>query len=277
VDEETGLRFVAVKAPTWHGPPAIGVLIERGDERVAFSSDTVYDTDLWGRLAETRHDLPPEARTPAFEEAHVVEGDINDFIERMWSRERYDEALRAYEGAVVIHDADFERSVVHTSHSKFTPDSDWKRLVLTHTPDGFASHYPMTYTGKRYLLQGGDIYEEVDGRAMPLDADLHFKTADGSLIVGYRNDSGEGRLWETDRGLAVETGHDRPPASDARYVGRYELYFDLEGCYFPAGPVLEGRGAYRKRSDGRAELVIEAPEGSSGRIVESLRGRRGSG
>ena len=271
VDEATGLRLRASKAPTWHGPPTIGVLIERGDERVAFSSDTVYDPMLWRDLAETKRPLPPEAGTDEFAEAHVVEGDINDYIERTWAPERYEEAMRCYDGAVVIHDADFERSVVHTSHSKLTPDADWRRLVLTHTPDGFASLYPVTYTGKHYLFTDRDIFEEVDGRALPIDAELHFKAHDDTLVVGYRSDSGEGRLWETPRGLAVESGHDRPPTEGAKLLGRFDLYVDLFGYYFPAGPFLDGTGRYRVRSDGRHEFVTETSEGSSGRIVESCR------
>ncbi|MHC5057385.1 MAG: MBL fold metallo-hydrolase [Planctomycetota bacterium] len=277
VDEETGLRFRASKAPTWHGPPTIGVLIELGDERVAFSSDTVYDPELWRELAETKRPLPPEAGTKAFAEAHVVEGDINDYIERIWSPARYEEAMRCYDGAVVVHDADFERSVVHTSHSKLKPDADWRRLILTHTPDGFASLHPVTFSGKRYLLERRDIFEEVDGHAFPLDAELHFKAPNDTLVVGYRNDSGDGRLWETPRGLAVEVGHDRPPTEGAKRLGRFDLYVDIEGSYFPAGPFLDGSGRYRVRSDGKHEFVTETPEGSSGRIVESCRGKTRGG
>jgi len=271
VDEDTGMRFRAAKAPTWHGPPTIGILVELGDERVAFSSDTVYDPDLWRELAEAKHPLPPEAKTKEFAEAHVIEGDINNYIERTWGAARYEEAIRAYDGAVVIHDADFERSVVHTSHSKLTPDVDWRRLILTHTPDGFASLYPITYTGKRYLLKDKDIFEEVAGRARPMDAELHFKASNDTLIVGYRSESGEGRLWETPRGLAVECGHDRPPAEGAKLLGRFDLYVDLLGSYFPAAPFLDGSGYYRTRADGRHEFVTETPEGSSGRVVESCR------
>jgi len=279
LDEETGLRLRAVKAPTWHGPPTIGVLIERGDDRVAFSSDTVFDPALWRELAEDERSLPPEAGSPEFAEAHVIEGDINDYIQRTWSRERYEEAMSAYDGAVVIHDADFEQSVVHTAQSNLTPDADWTRLVLTHTPDGFASRYPLTSTGKRYLVAGGDIFEEVGGQAFDLDADLYFKREDGALLVGYRTDSGEGRLWETPRGMAVEVGHDDPPPrapngpGKAEFLGRYELFFDMGGCYLPAKPVFDGRGDYRERSDGKTELVTETRQGSKGKVVEGIRRR----
>jgi ribonuclease BN (tRNA processing enzyme) len=277
VDEETGLRFRASKAPTWHGPPTIGILIERGDERLAFSSDTVYDPELWRELSQAKLPLPPEAEASGFAGAYVVEGNINDYIERTWSPERYDEAMRTYDGAIVVHDADFERSVVHTSHSKLKPDADWRRLILTHTPDGFASLYPVTYSGKRYLLRGQEIFEEVDGQALPMDAELHFKAHDDTLIVGYRSDSGAGRLWETPRGLGVEIGHDRPPAEGAKLLGRFELFVDIEGCYFPADPFLDGSGRYRARSDGKHEFVVETPEGSTGKVVKSCRGRTRGG
>jgi len=276
VDAESGLLFRAVKAASWHGPPTIGVIVERGEERAAFSSDTVYDPKLWLELVEAEQPPPPEASSKAFLEAYLVKDDVNRFIGRVWSRERYEEALRCFDGAVVIHDADFEQSVVHTSHSKltaFTPDADWRRLILTHTPDGFASVFPITSTGKRYRVLGGDLFEVVDGRDLPLDGELHLKAPDGGLLVGYRNPEGDARLWETPRGPTVRFGSDDPPPGvpEAKLVGRYDMYVDIRGHYYP---VPRGPGeSYRLRSDGKVELVRETESGSVGRIAEDVRGK----
>jgi ribonuclease BN (tRNA processing enzyme) len=278
VDQQSGLTFRAVKAAAWHGPPTIGVLATRGEERIAFSSDTVYDPELWRELVETRHPRHPDLDGSAFEKAYVMEGEINEYVERTWGRERLDEAMRCYDGAIVVHDADFERSVVHTSHSKFTPDVDWKRLLLTHTPDGFASAHPITVTGKRYHLAGGDIFEVVgdgDGRKdHPLDADLYFKQEDGSLWVGYAAPEGRGRLWETGRGLVVGVDTEEAPAEGAKLQGRYDVYVDVDGHYLPPLPsTSSGRARYLKRADGWLELVVETPEGSRGQIVDDLRAK----
>lgn len=276
IDAESGLLFKATKSASWHGPPTIGIVIERGEERVAFSSDTVYDPELWKELAEVEYPAPPEASGRAFLEAYIVKDDINRFIQKVWSRERYEEAMRCFDGAIVIHDADFEQSVVHTSHSKlaaFTPDSDWRRLLLTHTPDGFASTFPITSTGKRYHALGGDVFEVVDGRDMPLDGELYFKTSSGELFVGYSNPDGQARLWQTQRGQVVQLGTDEPPpgSDGAKLLGRYEVYIDIKGHYYPA--VFEAGASYRTRSDGKVELIRETERGSTGCVAEDMRGK----
>jgi ribonuclease BN (tRNA processing enzyme) len=271
-DPDSGLCFRAAKAAAWHGPPTIGIVVSLGDDRVAFSSDTVYDPPLWLDLVETRNKLPKDVRTKAWQEAYVVEDDINAYIERSWGRARYDEAMTCYDGAVVIHDADFERSVVHTAQSKFSPDSDWLRLILTHTPDGFASVHPITLTGKKFRVLSGEVYENVDGDSWPLDADLYFKDKSGTLWVGYKNDSGTGRLWDTPRGLAVEmSGKPSVAATDAKFLGRYDLYVDMAGVYVPEPS--SSNQAYRLRSDGKVELVTQTPTGSTGTVVENVRGK----
>jgi len=49
-----------------------------------------------------------------FESASVLYGDINDFIERVWSEERYQAAVGAFEDAIVIHDVCTDPTAVHT-------------------------------------------------------------------------------------------------------------------------------------------------------------------
>jgi ribonuclease BN (tRNA processing enzyme) len=272
VDRETGLTFRAVKAAAWHGPPTIGILVTLGDDKVAFSSDTVYDPALWQELVDERHPISKELKKKGFAQAQVLHDDINKYIEQSWSQERYDEAMTCYDGAVVIHDADFERSVVHTAQSNFRPDTDWRRLILTHTPDGFASIYPITVTGKRYRVFNGDVYESVNGKDWPLDADLYFKDNNGLLWVGYKNDDGPACLWETNKGLVVDSGPEKGlgGADRGECLGQYDLYVDVSGRYVPA-PGGE-RESYRLRPDGRAELVTETDTGSSGVVVENVRG-----
>lgn len=275
VDEETGLTFRAIKAAAWHGPPVIGILATLGKTRLAFSSDTVYDPGLWRELVDEERPTPPELGTREFEEASVIEGDINDYIERTWSEERLREGESCFDGAVVVHDADFEHSVVHTPYSKFKPDVDWKRLLLTHTPDGFASTCPITITGRRYRVVEGEVFEVVDGEDLPLEADLYFKDAGNSPWVGYAAADGIARLWEIPRGMTVTlspgAGADEPPAKDAKLVGRFDAYMDVEGHYLP--PIRPPDERYLKRRDGRLELVTDTPEGSQGKIVEDLRRR----
>ncbi len=275
VDEETGLTFRAVKAAAWHGPPVIGILVTLGETTLAFSSDTVYDPGLWRDLVDEERPTSPELGSREFEDASVVEGDINDYIQRTWSEERLREGESCFDGAVVVHDADFEHSVVHTPYSKFRPDLDWKRLLLTHTPDGFASTCPITITGRSYRVIEGDVFELVDGEDLPLEADLYFKDADNSPWVGYAAADGIARLWEIPRGLIVtlspRAGSDEPPSEDAKLVGRFDAYMDVEGHSLP--PILSPGKRYIKRADGRLELVTDAPGGSQGRIVEDLRRR----
>jgi hypothetical protein len=47
-----------------------------------------------------------------FESSSILHGDINNFIERIWSEERYREAINAFQDAIVIHDISLGNSVV---------------------------------------------------------------------------------------------------------------------------------------------------------------------
>ena len=86
-----------------------------------FSSDTNHDLDLWKRLyTEKRRQRHLLLSEKAFEEASVIFGDINDYIERMWSEERYADAVAAFGNAVVIHDIAAKKSVVHTDYNRLS-------------------------------------------------------------------------------------------------------------------------------------------------------------
>ena len=58
VAPESGIAIRPLKAPCWHGPPTISIVLEiPGGTRVALSSDIRFDRPLWRRLAEERRDL----------------------------------------------------------------------------------------------------------------------------------------------------------------------------------------------------------------------------
>jgi hypothetical protein len=115
-DEEEGLTLEAVKEHAWHGIPVIGLKIQAGEDTLIFSSDTINDVHLWKELYTEKHAQRISMPQKDFESASVIYGDINDFIERVWSEERYEEAIRAFEDAVVIHDVCTEPTAVHTHY-----------------------------------------------------------------------------------------------------------------------------------------------------------------
>ncbi len=159
---ESGLLVRALKAPSWHGPSSAAILFERGKARLAFSSDTVYDPELWRELAEKkrRQRLPMGRRR--FLDAAEVRGDIHQLTERTWSRRRLKEALCAFDGAVVFHDADYPGSVVHTIYGKLSAaaggaSARWKGLVLTHTPERFTALHPVSFPGASFRVTASGL------------------------------------------------------------------------------------------------------------------------
>ncbi len=154
---KSGLTVRAVAAPSWHGPSSTAIIFERGKARLAFSGDTVYDPALWTDLAERKRPQRLPMSRKKFLAAGQIDGDINRLIERAWSARRLEVALSAYDGAVVLHDADYPGSVVHTIYAKLSAvaggaNARWKGLVLTHTPDLFTSMHPIAYTGARFRV-----------------------------------------------------------------------------------------------------------------------------
>ena len=286
IDADSGLKISAIRACAWHGPPVIGLLLETETEKIAFSSDTVFDVGLWRRLSEEVRGQNLEGMShDEFATAPIIYGDINNFIQRTWSRRRFEAALKAFNGAIVIHDADYAGSVVHTTYEVLAKayslgEVDWKRLLLTHTPDSYASAFPILARRKAYLAEGGDIFELVDGRKADLDADLYLKIKDRSY-VGYISPSGSHEVYRADGGLKIReanvAGEDDPPMQL-----RVQLYCDIEGHYFPYIDDSQ-REVYIQRPGGGYEHIVFEAEGSVGRPAEDLRGdiratprRRGS-
>lgn len=265
-DEEVGLEIRPVKDSAWHGPPTIGVRFSTGTETVVFSSDTVYDPDLWKALAEEYHPQRLGMSRREFEAAHVVYGNINDYIERIWSQRRLEEARKAYDGAVAIHDVSDPRSVVHTEYEKIAA-SAIRPLILTHSPDRFTSELPLAITGKTYVVSGNSVVEEVGGEGLPLDADVYHRNF-GNAYVGYKNADGTHRVTEKPGGVDLVPRDANVPGKTLYCV---DLFQDIGGRYFPA--LTSPNEIYTERPDGRIERRVYGERGSRGTLAKDLRKR----
>ncbi|MBI5366430.1 MAG: hypothetical protein HZA54_05305, partial [Planctomycetes bacterium] len=262
-DEESGFEIRALKSPIWHGPPTIGVEIVSADERLVFSSDTVFNPDLWQALAEEYHPQRLPMGREAFEQASVIYGDINHFIERTWSPERLADARAAYEGATVIHDVGDRGSVVHTDYDQVVR-AGGPFAMLTHSPDRFVSEYPLAITGKTFRVLGGTIFEEVAGELLELNADVYYRSFPHAY-VGYRSSKGDYRLVDKGGYVAVVKRGEESPYPTKFY---FDMYRDVKGQYLvEPGPNAD----YVTRPDGRIERVEWDEKGSRGGPVKNLR------
>jgi ribonuclease BN (tRNA processing enzyme) len=264
-DEDAGLRVEAVKAPVWHGVPTIGFRFKTGRNTLFYSADTVYRPSLWKELYETYRPQRFESiRREAFEEQSVIIGDINDFAERTWSRQRYENALKAYKAAVVIHDVARKNSVVHTNYEDIC-DAHIDQLLFTHTPDNLTAKRPILKSGKRVVLRNGRIYEWVDGRLFAFDADVYVKHL-SSCYIGYQSKKGAYRLISKNALLGVVEA-----AGPEKGLMRLDLYEDINGRYLPV--LKEPNKFYRLRTDGQVEEVTVDETTSVGRVVRNIRDR----
>jgi len=264
-DENAGLKVKAIKSSVWHGVPTIAFKFTTENNSLLFSADTVYKPSLWKELYEEKR--PQKFDTISreeFENGLILFGDINDFIERTWSRQRYEAALRAYDGAVVIHDVARRNSVVHTDYPDIR-NADIDKLLFTHNPDNLTALRPILTSGKRILQRNGEIYEWVRGELFPFDADVyvhHFS----SDLVGYKSEDGDYKVIEKNDLLGIVEATD-----PAEGLIRVDLYQDIGGEYFPV--LMEPNKCYFVRGDGRVEEVTFDEDSSSGRVVTSVRGR----
>ncbi len=264
-DREAGMTIRPIKSPVWHGPPTIGVEITTAGERVVFSSDTVHDLNLWDGLASEKRPQRLRMGRRAFLRAGILYGDINDFIERTWSPQRYEEAIRAYDGAVLIHDVAGPGSIVHTAYPQL-PRGRAAFMILTHSPDRFVSEFPVAVSRKSYRVVGTTVTEEVAGRPYALDADVYAKNA-GKFYVGYRSPKGTHAVVRLDNGmLSLIAAAD---AAKADVLFRADLLRDVEGRYLPDLP--DRRDRYQPRPDGVIERIRETASGSRGVVVRSVR------
>ena len=269
VDEASGLTVTAVKSPVWHGVPTVAFRFSVGENHLLFSADTVYKPPLWESLF--REHRPQRFQSISREEflrSRVIRGDINDFIERTWSRERFESALSAYEGSVVVHDVARKNSVVHTDYEDIA-NAPIDKLIFTHSPDNLTAFRPILHGGQRIVIRDGDAHECVDGRILPFDADVYVRHFGGNL-VGYRSCSGAYKVVE-EEGLLGVAPLDHP----GRSLMNIDLYEDVGGDYFPLLP--DTSMFYRRREDGRVERVVQGSETSHGTVVAGLRRRDRSG
>ena len=264
-DDKAGLTVTPIKASVWHGVPTIGFRFECGPNRLIFSGDTVYKPSLWKTLCEEHRPQSFHSISRGdFASSRVIYGDINDFIERTWSRERYDAALSAYDGAIVIHDVARKNSVVHTDYADIA-HAPIDKLIFTHNPDNLTTLRPILHSRQQLIFRDGEVYDCVCGRLHPFDADVYIRHFSGHY-VGYRAEQGAYKVIEED-GLLGIAGIDHPDPG----LFRVDLYEDLEGEYYPVlGNVAE---FYRRREDGKVEIVFLRERISEGRVVESARGR----
>jgi len=265
-DERAGFTVKAIKSSAWHGVPTIALKFMTEKNSLLFSADTVYRPSLWKQLYEEYR--PQKFETISredFEKSSIIYGEINDFIERTWSRERYEVAISAYEGSVVIHDVAKNSSIVHTDYADIAkaPIDD---LMFTHNPDNLTAWRPILTPGKRLVLRDGNVYESVKGTLYPFDADVyvHHFSCD---LVGYKSGIGAYKVIEK-AGLLGVVNADHPEKG----LIRVDLYQDVAGEYFP--PILdEPNKYYCLRQDGKVEEVTFDENSSIGQVVENIRGR----
>jgi len=265
-DPKVSFEVTALKAPCWHGPPTVAYQIRTPHECVSFGSDTLRDLALWERLYSTKHKQKLSMSRADFEKSPVIYGDINNYIERMWSRQRYDEAVHAYDEGLCIHDVATRNSVVHTDYPLLESSKlDRSRTILTHSPDIMVSEWILTQQDKIYRIIGKKSYEQVGNELFPLNADIYFKDVD-KFFAGYENPRGKYKVYEKDGVLGI-TKTKIPTGTIPRM--RVDLYQDIKGHYFP---ISEKKNQfYIPRPDGKIELVTQTARGSIGKLVPCQR------
>lgn len=264
-DEKGGFKVEAFK--TWHGPPSTAFRVSTANESIFFSADSIYNPELWERLCRKTHKIELGTMSAnKFAEAHVIYGDINNFIERTWSRERCDRALHAYNGAAILfHEVAKVNSVVHTDYPVIA-NAGLKNLIYTHTPDKMVTLDPMVRTGMRLRVIGKKYYEEVGDKLWHFNADCYIKD-DSRCFVGYEKRNGKFNVVEEKNGLL--SIHEFGEKVDGKILKRIDLLQDINGEYYP---LLDNGEDYLARPRrGRIERVTHTKKGSVGHIVRNKR------
>jgi ribonuclease BN (tRNA processing enzyme) len=263
---EDGFTIEAIKAPVWHGVPSIGLKFSTQEESLVFSADTVHDLELWRKLATERRTPERPVYGREFESAEIIHGDINDYIERTWSEERYNEAVGTFTDAAVVHDVSIRYSVVHTDYAALDRTVlTREQTLLTHSPDRMTSEWPLSQAGKYFLIKDHCFMEIVGELLYPLKADIYHKE-EGRFYAGFKNPVGATGVYDKNGILSVEGDG---TADKGEIIYRVDLYEDIAGGYYPR---LDQAGAeYVERRDGRVEIVEFGEQGSRGRVVENCR------
>jgi len=264
---EIGFTIEALKSPVWHGLTTIGLKINTDRETLIFSSDTNHDERLWERLHKEKREQKRAMSDREFNEARIIVGDINDYTERTWSSERYEDAMKSFRNGIVIHDISFKRSVVHTEYSALKHTSLKRdRGLLTHSPDKMTSEWVLCDSGKTFRILKDTFFEVVGDRLLSMNADIYHKEG-GRFFVGYRNDSGSHTVYEGSDGyLMIDFGE---IFGDPVPKFRVDLYEDIGGKYFPV--ITEESSSYIQRHDGNVELIRFNNKGSQGMIASDKR------
>lgn len=261
-----GFTIEAFNAPVWHGLPNIGLKFSTGKESLIFSSDTAHDLDVWKVLANEKRKQKHALSKEVFESSSFIFGDINEFIERAWGRERYEEAIHTFDSGTVIHDIAARKSVVHTDYSRLSHTVlEKKRAILTHSPDVMTSEWVLSRTDKLFRVIGDDFVEVVGDALYPLNADIYHKEG-GRYYVGYRNQQGAFTVYEHEGLLSLAAD-----GGKGKVLFRVDLYEDISGRYFPK--LDNERDIYFERKDGRVERIVFSEKGSQGEIVTCQRDR----
>jgi len=265
VDDDAELVVKVTKSSAWHGVPTMAYQFITPKESLFFSADTVYNPRLWKELCETyRPQNFKKIDRETFESQSIIHGDINNFIERTWSRERYEAAISAYEGSVIIHDLARANSVVHTDYVNIGEEKI-ENLIFTHNPDNITAWRPILRSGKRVVVKGDHIYEAANGKLYPFDADVYVRHFSSNL-VGYKSKNGPYKVIKKN-GLLGVVDLDHP----GEVLMRVDLYVEFDGEYYP---MLEDPDKhYRQRPDGKVEVMTSDEKSSQGIVVEGVRGK----
>lgn len=249
----------AIKAPVWHGILGIGLKIRSGGETLIFSSDTVHDQILWKELCQEKHEpLFTELSRQEFDSAKVIYGNINNYIERVWSQKRYQEAVTSFVDAAVVHDVSVNDSTVHTDYEKLDRTSlDKKHTILVHSPDRCTSEWILSCADKEFTIQNNTFIEKVGECLLPCDADIYHRE-EGRYFVGYKNEKGKYTVYEKDGLLSLSNAYN----FNGRPYLKVDLYEDVGGRYFDK--LDDKNSAYVALENGRIELVHYSEDGSHG-------------
>ncbi len=266
--DKEGFTIEAIKAPVWHGISGIGVIIRTEKETLIFSSDTAHDKILWEQLYSEKKRQRLDMLKNDFESASVIYGDINDYVERVWSKERFKEAVNAFQDAIVIHDISASDSTVHTDYERLQNTFLKKeRTILTHGPDIITSEWVLCGTGKTYRILGNKFYEFVDNRLYPINADVYHREGE-KYYVGYKSENGRFILSEQDGLLKLSESEG---LNNGKPLFRVNLYEDIGGKYFPFLTDNDKEYKLMERRDGKIELIELTEKGCRGTVVENHR------
>lgn len=262
-DKEGDFHVEAFKG--WHGPPTTAFKITTEKESILFSGDTVYNPSLWDDLCNTKYEMNLGPMSKAeFLSASVIYGDINDYIERTWSKERKTQSYKAYENTILFHEVAKLKSVVHTDYPVIAK-SGYKDIIFTHTPDRMVTRHPMVRTGMCVRIIGKKYYDEIDGKLWKFSADCYMKH-DDNCFVGYKNPRGTHKLVEEENGLLAV--YPLKAATTGKTLMKIKLLQDVNGYYYP---VRNGHDVYYTRPDGKVEYVKYSAKGSRGAVARNIR------